>query len=81
MAHVCDLSGQHYLVLGLQVAPVVKTAVDAATPVVQAGVKVAGDVAAPAFKAVEPSVKVQRGPRWGWGQLGCVRVSWDGATA
>ncbi|GAB4821917.1 hypothetical protein N2152v2_008963 [Parachlorella kessleri] len=40
-----------------QVAPVVKTAVDAATPVVQAGVKVAGDVAAPAFKAVEPSVK------------------------
>ena len=49
---------------------------DAAAPVVQAGVKVAGDVAAPALKAVEPSVKVQLGPGWGWGQLGLRLLCW-----
>ena len=41
-----------------RVAPVVQDAANTASPYVKSGLKTAGDVAAPALRAVEPSLKV-----------------------
>lgn len=41
-----------------RVAPIVQDAANTASPYVKSGLKTAGDVAAPALRAVEPSLKV-----------------------
>ena len=41
-----------------RVAPVVQDAANTASPYINSGLKTAGDVAAPALRAVEPSLKV-----------------------
>lgn len=52
----------------------VKTAVEAAAPVVQAGVKATVDIAQPAIKAAAPTLEVR--PRPGVGACWCWFISW-----